>query len=275
MARNANTGSGDESVAKSAIQAHPKRIRADLAVVEQGLAPTREKARALILAGQVLDGDRPVDKAGDLVGAQAALRLRGEPMPFVSRGGVKLAHALSTFGLDVKDLVAVDVGASTGGFTDCLLQRGARRVYCIDVGHGQLDWKVASDPRVVVIDRTNIRLMPSDRVPERCDFAVVDVSFISLRLVLPVLPALLQPGAAVVTLVKPQFEVGRAKVGKGGIVRDEGDRQLALDEVKAAASALGYQVLGETTSPITGGKGNVEFLLHLRCSEVPAQSRSR
>jgi 23S rRNA (cytidine1920-2'-O)/16S rRNA (cytidine1409-2'-O)-methyltransferase len=240
------------------------RVRADLALVEQGLAPTREKARALILAGQVLDGDRPVDKAGDLVGAQAALRLRGEPMPYVSRGGIKLAHALMTFGLDVKDLVAVDVGASTGGFTDCLLQRGARRVYCIDVGHGQLDWKLVSDARVVVIDRTNIRLMPPERIPERCGFAVVDVSFISLRLVLPLLPALLSPGAPVVALVKPQFEVGRAKVGKGGIVRDEVDRLLALDEVKAAARELGYEVLGETTSPITGGKGNVEYLIHLR-----------
>ena len=259
MARNGNTDPGDETRSKARA-----RVRADLALVAQGLAPTREKARALILAGQVLDGDRPVDKAGDLVAAQATLRLRGEPMPFVSRGGLKLAHALATFGIEVKDLVAVDVGASTGGFTDCLLQRGARRVYCIDVGHGQLDWKIASDPRVVVIDRTNIRLMPPECIPERCALAVVDVSFISLRLVLPRLPALLQPGAPVVTLVKPQFEVGRAKVGKGGIVRDETDRQHALDEVKAAAREQGYEVLGETTSPITGGKGNVEFLLHLR-----------
>ena len=259
MARNGNTDPGDETRSKARA-----RVRADLALVAQGLAPTREKARALILAGQVLDGDRPVDKAGDLVGAQAVVRLRGEPMPFVSRGGLKLAHALATFGIEVTDLVAVDVGASTGGFTDCLLQRGARRVYCIDVGHGQLDWKIASDPRVVVIDRTNIRLMPPERIPELCALAVVDVSFISLRLVLPRLPALLQLGAPVVTLVKPQFEVGRSKVGKGGIVRDEADRQHALDEVKATAREQGYEVLGETTSPITGGKGNVEFLLHLR-----------
>jgi 23S rRNA (cytidine1920-2'-O)/16S rRNA (cytidine1409-2'-O)-methyltransferase len=259
MARNANTDPADEPRSKARA-----RVRADLALVAQGLAPTREKARALILAGQVLDGDRPVDKAGDLVAAKATLRLRGEPMPFVSRGGLKLAHALATFDIEVKDLVAVDVGASTGGFTDCLLQRGARRVYCIDVGHGQLDWKIASDPRVVVIDRTNIRLMPPERIPERCALAVVDVSFISLRLVLPRLPALLNPGAPVVTLVKPQFEVGRAKVGKGGIVRDEADRQHALDEVKAAAREQGYEVLRETTSPITGGKGNVEFLLYLR-----------
>jgi 23S rRNA (cytidine1920-2'-O)/16S rRNA (cytidine1409-2'-O)-methyltransferase len=262
MARHSNRKA--ESTPSPAPAKQRARVRADLALVEQGLAPTREKARALILAGQVLDGDRPVDKAGDLVGAQAALRLRGEPMPFVSRGGIKLAHALVTFGLDVKDLVAVDVGASTGGFTDCLLQHGARRVYCIDVGHGQLDWKLVSDARVVVIDRTNIRLMPPERVPEPCGFAVVDVSFISLRLVLPLLPALLSPGAPVVALAKPQFEVGRAKVGKGGIVRDEADRLLALDEVKAAAREQGYQVLGETTSPITGGKGNVEYLLYLR-----------
>ena len=263
MARHRNP-EAEPAPKQAATKARAGRVRADLALVEQGLAPTREKARALILAGQVLDGDRPVDKAGDLVGAQAALRLRGEPMPFVSRGGIKLAHALVTFGLDVKDLVAVDVGASTGGFTDCLLQRGARRVYCIDVGHGQLDWKLVSDARVVVIDRTNIRLMPPERIPEPCGFAVVDVSFISLRLVLPLLPALLSPGAPVVALVKPQFEVGRAKVGKGGIVRDEADRLLALDEVKAAARELGYEVLGETTSPITGGKGNVEYLIHLR-----------
>ena len=265
MARKVTTDSEAEATPRPALaKTRAGRVRADLALLEQGLAPTREKARARILAGQVLDGDRPVDKAGDLVGAQAVLRLRGEPMPFVSRGGIKLAHALQTFGLDVKDLVAVDVGASTGGFTDCLLQRGARRVYCIDVGHGQLDWKIASDPRVVVVDRTNIRLMPRERIPEPCALAVVDVSFISLRLVLPVLPALLHPGSPVVALVKPQFEVGRAKVGKGGIVRDEADRQHALDEVKAVARDLGYQVLGETTSPITGGKGNVEFLLYLR-----------
>jgi len=203
----------------------------------------------------VLDGDRPVDKAGDLVRAQAALRLRGEPMPYVSRGGIKLAHALVTFGLDVKDLVAVDVGASTGGFTDCLLQRGARRVYCIDVGHGQLDWSWSPMHASWSSDRTNIRLMPPERVPERCGLAVVDVSFISLRLVLPLLPALLSPGAPVIALVKPQFEVGRAKVGKGGIVRDETDRLLALDEVKTAARAQSYEILGETTSTYHGGQG--------------------
>ena len=244
--------------------ARPRKVRADVAVFEQGLAPSRERARALILAGQILLGDRPIDKAGDLLTAGATLRLRGEPMPYVSRGGFKLAHALDTFDVRVAGAVAVDIGASTGGFTDCLLQRGANRVYCVDVGHGQLDWKIASDPRVVVIDRTNIRHMPADKIPEPCSLAVIDVSFISLRLVMPTLPTLLVPGSPVVALVKPQFEVGRGKVGKGGIVRDEDDRRQAVVDVVEAAGELGFAMLGETTSPITGGKGNVEFLLHMR-----------
>jgi 23S rRNA (cytidine1920-2'-O)/16S rRNA (cytidine1409-2'-O)-methyltransferase len=235
-----------------------------VAVFEQGLAPSRERAQALILAGQVLCGDRPVEKAGETVPPGAVLRLRGEPMPYVSRGGLKLAHAIDTFGVNVAGAVAVDIGASTGGFTDCLLQRGAARVYCVDVGHGQLDWKIASDPRVVPIDRTNIRHMPADRIPERCVLAVIDVSFISLRLVLPTVPNLLVPGAPVLALVKPQFEVGREKVGKGGIVRDDAIRRQAVTDVAAVAQGLGFAVLGETTSPITGGKGNVEFLLHMR-----------
>jgi len=238
------------------------RARADLALVEQGLAASREKARALILAGEVLEGDRPVGKAGELVAGP--LRLRGQPMPFVSRGGLKLAHALRTFAVDVAGKRALDVGASTGGFTDCLLQAGVQAVVCVDVGHGQLDWKIASDPRVTVLDRTNIRQLGPERLTRRCELAVVDVSFISLRLVLPALPPLLEPCSPVLALVKPQFEVGRGNVGKGGIVRDEEARRAAVAEVAAAARALGFSVLGETTSPITGGKGNVEFLLYLR-----------
>jgi len=243
-----------------------KKFRADVAVFEQGLAPSRERAQALILAGQILCGDRPVAKAGEALPPGAVLRLRGAPMPYVSRGGLKLAHAVDTFRVDVAGRVAIDIGASTGGFTDCLLSRGAARVYCVDVGHGQLDWKIASDARVVVIDRTNIRHMPPDRIPEPCTLAVIDVSFISLRLVLPVLPPLLVPGAPVLALVKPQFEVGRNKVGKGGIVRDDADRRQAVADVAAAARELGFAVLGETTSPITGGKGNVEFLLHIQAA---------
>ncbi|MDX2023787.1 MAG: TlyA family RNA methyltransferase [Deltaproteobacteria bacterium] len=238
------------------------RMRADDALVEQGLA-AREKAHALILAGEVLWDDKPIHKPGELLPTSAVLRLRSEPQPYVSRGGLKLAHALDTFAIDVRGLVAVDIGASTGGFTDCLLQRGAARVYCVDVGHGQLAHKVAIDPRVVVIDKTNIRHMPPERLPERPALCVIDVSFISLRLVLPALPPLLLPGAAVVALVKPQFEVSRDNIGKGGIVRDDVARQGALTGVAEAARAHGFVVLGDTVSPITGGKGNVEFLLGL------------
>jgi 23S rRNA (cytidine1920-2'-O)/16S rRNA (cytidine1409-2'-O)-methyltransferase len=241
-----------------------KKVRADLALVGRGIAPSREKARALILAGEVLAGDRPVAKAGDLVDEEAELRLRSEPLPYVSRGGVKLAHGLDVFGVDPRGLVALDVGASTGGFTDCLLQRGAARVYCVDVGQGQLDWKLASDARVRVLDRVNIRLAPPDLLPERVDLAVVDVSFISLRLVLPALVPLVKPRAPVIALVKPQFEVGRAAVGKGGIVRDEAARARALGEVREAALGLGYAAVADTVSPIRGGKGNVELLLYLR-----------
>jgi 23S rRNA (cytidine1920-2'-O)/16S rRNA (cytidine1409-2'-O)-methyltransferase len=185
-------------------------------------------------------------------------------MPYVSRGGVKLAHALDVFGIDPRGCVALDVGASTGGFTDCLLQRGAVRVYCVDVGYGQLHAALARDPRVMVFDRTNIRVAPPDLLPEKADLVVVDVSFISLRLVLPALPPFARAAAPVVALVKPQFEVGRARVGKGGIVRDEAARADALADVAAAARGLGYEVVGHTVSPITGGKGNVELLLHLR-----------
>ena len=249
--------------AKTAAKARAAKARVDLLLVAQGLAPSREKARALILAGEVLDGDRPVSKAGELVAADAQLRLRSEPMPYVSRGGLKLAHALATFGLDVRGKVALDVGASTGGFSDCLLQAGVARIYAVDVGHGQLHWKIASDPRVIAIDRTNIRTLRPGAIPELCNLCVIDVSFISLKLVLPVLLPLLAPGSPVVALVKPQFEVGRGNVGKGGIVRDEAARAEALAAVVAAAEALGYVVTGKTTSPITGGKGNVEFLLGL------------
>jgi 23S rRNA (cytidine1920-2'-O)/16S rRNA (cytidine1409-2'-O)-methyltransferase len=240
-----------------------KRVRADLALVDQGLAQSRERARALILAGEVLAGDRPIDKAGELVAPDAPLRLRNAPMPFVSRGGLKLAHALTAFGIEVAGRVALDVGASTGGFTDCLLQAGAARVYCVDVGYGQLDAKIAGDPRVVVHDRTNIRYVAPDLFGEKIDVVTIDVSFISLTLVLPALPPLLRPEAPVIALVKPQFEVGRARIGKGGIVRDEAARADALADVAAAARRRGYRVAGDTVSPITGGKGNVELFLHL------------
>ena len=241
-----------------------KRVRADVLLVEQGLVSSRERARALILAGEVLAGDHPVDKAGELVAPDSPLRLRHAPMPYVSRGGLKLAHALSEFAVAVTGLVALDVGASTGGFTDCLLQSGAARVYCVDVGYGQLAARIANDPRVVVHDRTNFRHVAPDFLPEKVALAVIDVSFISLHHILPALFPLLEPGAPVVALVKPQFEVGRPRIGKGGIVRDESARADALAAVAAFARLAHFEVLGHTTSPITGGKGNIEFLLHLR-----------
>jgi 23S rRNA (cytidine1920-2'-O)/16S rRNA (cytidine1409-2'-O)-methyltransferase len=239
-------------------------MRADLALVEQGLAPSCEKARALILAGEVLAGDTPVQKAGDWLSADAVLRLRNQPLLYVSRGGIKLAHALDVFGVTIANRVAVDIGASTGGFTDCLLQRGIARVFCVDVGNGQLASKVASDPRVTVIDRTNIRNLDPGRIPVPCDLAVADVSFISLRMVFPSVLPLLRAGADIVVLVKPQFEVARDRVGKGGIVRDEAARLGAVDAVATAAGLLGLSEIGRTESPITGGKGNVEYLLHLK-----------
>jgi 23S rRNA (cytidine1920-2'-O)/16S rRNA (cytidine1409-2'-O)-methyltransferase len=261
LGRGSHKGLGTAIVAPAVMSKTP-RVRADTALVDQGLAMDLPKARALILAGEVLWGDTPVQKAGDWLPQHASLRLRNEPMPFVSRGGVKLAHALDTFGVDVAGKVALDVGASTGGFTDCLLQRNVARVYCIDVGHGQLAHKVATDPRVVVVDKTNVRHMASDRIPERGTLCVIDVSFISLRLVLPALPGLLEPGSSVVALVKPQFEVERHQVGEKGIVRDEAARAAAVANVIACARELGFSVLAETVSPITGGKGNIEFLIH-------------
>lgn len=241
------------------------RLRADQLVVDRGLAASRSQARALILAGEVLtDADQLVSKPGDLLPEDAEVRLRSAPPPFVSRGGVKLAAALDAFQVDVRDRVCLDVGASTGGFTDCLLQRGARRVYAADVGYGQLAWSLRQDPRVVVIERTNIREMSAERVPEPCTGIVIDVSFISLKLVIPEALRFAAPECVLVALVKPQFEVGRAGVGKGGIVRDEALRQKALEDIGACCAALGLHVFGTMASPILGAKGNKEFLLAAR-----------
>ncbi len=241
------------------------RKRADLLAVEQGLAPTRSRAQALILAGAVMSGpDRKVDKPGDLLDESVELALRGEPLPYVSRGGLKLAAALDAFGVDPRDRVAIDVGASTGGFTDCLLQRGARRVYAVDVGYGQLAWSLRQDPRVVVIERANIRTLDPALVPEPCSIAVIDASFISLEIVIPAALRFTAPGATLVALVKPQFEVGPERVGKGGIVRDPEARQGALEKVRALCLSLGLVDLASIDSPILGAKGNHEYLLGAR-----------
>jgi 23S rRNA (cytidine1920-2'-O)/16S rRNA (cytidine1409-2'-O)-methyltransferase len=240
------------------------KLRLDRLLVLRGLAPTREKAQAMILAGLVTVAGRRADKAGAPVEEDAEVAVAGPPHPFVSRGGVKLAAALDAFALDPAGRVCLDVGASTGGFTDCLLQRGASRVYAVDVGHGQLDARLRGDPRVVVRERVNARSLSRDEVPESPWLAAIDVSFISLRLVLPAVVPLVERGGAVVALVKPQFEAGRAEVPRGGVVKDEEVRRRVVDEVAAAGRALGLGVAGSIVSPIRGAAGNEEFLLGFR-----------
>jgi 23S rRNA (cytidine1920-2'-O)/16S rRNA (cytidine1409-2'-O)-methyltransferase len=239
--------------------------RLDQIVVERGLAPTRERARALILAGQVRVGGRPMTKAGTAVDPEAEVELLAPDHPYVGRGGLKLAHALDAFGIAVEGRECLDIGASTGGFTDVLLQRGAARVVALDVGHGQIDWRLRTDPRVVVVERFNARhLTPAD-LPGPVDLVTIDVSFISLRQILPVVPPLVRPDADVVALVKPQFEAGRTEV-RTGVIHDPAVHARVLGEVSAAAAGVGLTPAGSTPSPITGQKGNVEILLHLRLS---------
>ena len=243
------------------------KLRLDAIVVARGLAASRERARALILAGQVRVDGHVVSKAGTPVKADAAVTLDEPDHPYVGRGGVKLAHALDAFGILATDRLALDVGASTGGFTDVMLRRGARRVVALDVGHGQLDWKLRTDPRVVVLEKINARTMTPEQLPDdarRFDLVTMDVSFISVRAVLPAIVPLLAPGADVVVLVKPQFEAGRDEVGKGGLVRDAAVQARTVEDVAAAANALGLTRVAAVESPITGTEGNREFFLHLR-----------
>ena len=242
-------------------------VRLDTLLVERGIAASRERARALILAGSVRVNGQPASKAGTSVSIDAEVTVATADHPYVGRGGLKLAHALDTFAIEVPGRTALDIGASTGGFTDVLLQRGAAHVVALDVGHGQLDWKIRSDPRVDVLERVNARtLTAADLGPGRAPFDIVtiDVSFISLRHILPVVPSLIRDTADVVTLVKPQFEAGRSEVGTGGIVRDAAVQARVVDEITAAAYALGLGRVGMTESPIAGMEGNREFLLHLR-----------
>jgi 23S rRNA (cytidine1920-2'-O)/16S rRNA (cytidine1409-2'-O)-methyltransferase len=242
-------------------------IRLDALLVERGLAPSRERARALILAGSVSVDGRALTKAGTSVAPDADVQLASADHPYVGRGGLKLAHALDVFGIPVEGRVALDIGASTGGFTDVLLQRGAPRVVALDVGHGQLDWKLRTDSRVVVIERLNARTLAPDHLPPDLrvfDIVTIDVSFISLRHIFPAVGPLLRPAGDVVALVKPQFEAGRREVGKGGIVRSAEVHARVVEEVTAAADALGLTRAGLAESPIEGMEGNREFLLHLR-----------
>jgi 23S rRNA (cytidine1920-2'-O)/16S rRNA (cytidine1409-2'-O)-methyltransferase len=242
------------------------KTRLDQLLVDRGLAPSRERARALILAGDVSVDGQPATKAGTAISPEAAVTLRTPDHPWVSRGGLKLIHALDVFGIDPTGMLALDIGASTGGFTDVLLQHGAARVVALDVGHNQIDWKIRSDLRVVVLEGINARYLTPDQLPtDAGEFGLVtiDVSFISLRHILPVVPPLLGPGAHVIALVKPQFEAGKGDVGKGGIVRDERIHARVVDEVVEAARQAGLTRRGLEPSPIAGAEGNREFLLHL------------
>ncbi len=241
-----------------------KKVRIDELLVERELTPTRQKAQALIMAGCVLVEDEPSEKPGTLVDPAVSIRIRGRDHAFVSRGGVKLAHAIESFGCSIDGRICMDVGASTGGFTDCLLQNGAQRVYAIDVGYGQLAWKIAQDERVIVIERTNIRTMDPDKIPDGVELAVIDLSFISLTLVMRTIDVFLEAGAEIIALVKPQFEVSRDRVGKGGIVTDPDAHTEAIERVRAEATAIGWNCCGMADSPITGAKGNHEFLLHFK-----------
>ena len=246
------------------------KIRADQRLVELGLAETRTKAQALILAGSVFSGERRIDKPGQPLAEDTSLELRGQALPYVSRGGFKLAEGLDHFSLDPADMTAIDVGASTGGFTDVLLQRGAAHVYAVDVGHGQLDWTLRNDPRVTVLEKTNARHLTVEQVPEPVDIVVCDASFISLRLVLPASLQRVRPDGWLIALIKPQFEVGKGEVGKGGVVRDEALHRRVCEEIEAWLSQMqGWAVIGVTPSPILGPKGNREFLIGARrCSLI-------
>lgn len=238
------------------------KTRLDVALVERGLAETRAAAQRLVMAGLVFSGERRLDKAGLGVGEETPLEVRGQPHPFVSRGGLKLEKALDHFAIPVAALVALDVGASTGGFTDCLLQRGAAKVYAVDVGTNQLAWKLRSDPRVISMEKTNIRDITRLQVPEPVDLVVCDASFIGLRTALPAALALAAPGAHLVALIKPQFEVGKGRVGKGGIVRDPALHEEVCATIAAwLAAQPGWRVIGVTDSPIEGAEGNKEFLV--------------
>lgn len=238
------------------------KIRADQLLVDLGLAESRARAQALILAGHVFLGDRKVEKAGQQVAPDAAIDVKGRDHPWVSRGGIKLAHALEEFSIDVTGMTAIDVGSSTGGFTDVLLTNGAAKVYAVDSGTNQLAWKLRSDDRVIVHEQTSARILTADHIPEPIDIIVCDASFISLAKVLERPMTFARPDARLVALIKPQFEAGREEVGKGGVVRDPAIHDRVCREVSSWLEAQGWPVLGLTTSPITGPQGNVEFLVH-------------
>jgi 23S rRNA (cytidine1920-2'-O)/16S rRNA (cytidine1409-2'-O)-methyltransferase len=241
-----------------------QKVRLDQLLFQKGFAESREKAKAIVMAGLVEVDDLRVDKAGRLISVSSRITIKKPYPPYVSRGGIKLEAALSQFSVEVRDRVILDVGASTGGFTDCLLQRGAKKVVAVDVGYGQLHWKLRRDPRVEVLEKTNIRYLRPEDIGEMIDGAVIDVSFISLRLVVPAVSTLLKKEAFIIALVKPQFEAGREQVGKGGVVRDPEVHEKVLLDLSRFFESAGWRIEGPMASPILGPKGNKEFLVHLR-----------
>ena len=245
------------------------KTRLDVLLVERGFAPTRQKAQAIIMAGSVFVAGQRVDKPGTAVANEAELEVRGHTLRYVSRGGLKLEKAMQTFPITLEGKTCADIGASTGGFTDCMLQNGARRVYAVDVGYGQLDWKLRSDERVVCLERTNARYLSTEQIPEPLDFASIDVSFISLKLIFPALYPLLRAGGEIACLIKPQFEAGREKIGKKGVVRDPAVHLEVLQQFLRHAKENSFTVLGITYSPIRGPEGNIEYLGFLRKSDEP------
>ena len=242
--------------------------RLDVLLTEQGYAENRTKAQAIIMSGIVYVDGQKADKPGTSYEETVAIEVRGAACPYVSRGGLKLEKALRDFGVKPEGFVCSDSGASTGGFTDCLLQQGAKKVFAIDVGYGQLDWKIRSDPRVVVMEKTNIRYVTPEQLGEPLDLSVVDVSFISLKIVLPAIQKLLKQTGQVLCLIKPQFEAGRDKVGKKGVVREKSTHKEVLDDFVELADSLGFKILGLTFSPVKGPEGNIEFLGHLSLNDV-------
>jgi hemolysin TlyA family protein len=238
------------------------KVRIDQLLYKRALTESREKARALIFEGKVIVNGQKIEKPGTMVNQNAEITICGETLPYVSRGGLKLEKALKEFSIDVKDKVAMDVGASTGGFTDCLIQHGAKKVYSVDVGYGQLAWKLRTDPRVVPIEKTNIRYMPKEKIPEEVDIVTVDVSFISLRLVIPKILEFLKPDGEIIALIKPQFEAGKGEVPKGGVIKDPEKREKIVQEIKQFFESLNVKIVGIIPSPIPGQKGNIEFLLY-------------
>ncbi len=252
--------------------AKPRKARLDSLLVERGLVENRARAKAMVMAGAVFSGERRLDKPGEAVPDDMPLEVRGRGHPWVSRGGLKLDHALEEFTLDVEGRVALDVGASTGGFCDVLLSRGAAKVYAVDVGHGQLAWKLRNDDRVIVLERTNARSLSHDAVPDAIDIVVCDASFIGLQTVLPASLALAADGADLIALIKPQFEVGKGKVGKGGVVRDPALHEEVCRRIRDWLNGLpGWTVTGQTESPVLGPKGNREFLIAAHYERGPAQ----